>query len=787
MTEEFNVTMGLLMLKGPFSNQSFQCELGSLCVVSGLKGAKLSKGDQLVAMKDCGTSLQASSFADPKIIHGNYDDVHEGNLILDFGTLPVEGSPEIVQLCWCSFESSCTNYEDFRVQAMQLQVVCPPGTYELELVTEMQLVQCQECPPGYFCPGGLGAELKSCDYGSTSAARSTALNDCECRPGFWNGGTLCTACSIGSFKDSIGALPCQSCPLQTTTMMSGANAISECICANNMVDTDPRFDIFNCTSPSSLSHLSGLSVNFATTQVLMHVFNGSIMADSTPVQDLQTALIAYLSNAHPMFGQGASLALDSESGLISLIDFEVMSSEEELSLELQAMFDPQPFTAWAQSVDLFGVKVIENSAVSQQFLQCPDGLEFPPGSRVHGLVDCKCPYGMQPKSGSGLESGCVACPKGQYKATVEDSSCQSCGLGLTTQQLGAISIHACTCSAGSYMTVSNDPTSCQSCGLGFFCQGAAHREACPQSKTTLVDVAVSVDDCVCAQGYSVSPSASGCQPCSAGSFKVEAGNGDCELCPLGTWSNTAGAALSASCIPCIAGSTTAFQGAWSEDSCIRPRSGQDFLCTSGQVCTLQIEGFQLRDGHRLSITSSETCGVAQVVPNIAQQGMSQTNDGSIYSWGHLSLMDFVPQGGENYGLCWCANLRDLTCNTLQSYQISAGQLQVVGPFSNHLFHCVRGQDCTGLQPVEGVGLGDNQVALRSNGCGSASFLQISLSNGKGIANLQSLPANDSFVTFSLSFGISIPEEGLDHTLLLDASESGYDLCWCSQTLGSHDV
>ena len=59
-----------------------------------------------------------------------------------------------------------------------------------------------------------------------------------------------------------------------------------------------------------------------------------------------------------------------------------------------------------------------------------------------------------------------------------------------------------------------------------------------------------------------------------------------------------------SCLPCIAGSTTAFQGAWNEDSCIRPRSGQDFLCTSGQVCTLQIEGFQLRDGHRLSITSN---------------------------------------------------------------------------------------------------------------------------------------------------------------------------------------
>ena len=172
----------------------------------------------------------------------------------------------------------------------------------------------------------------------------------------------------------------------------------------------------------------------------------------------------------------------------------------------------------------------------------PPGFGFAPGSSIRSLTDCKCPYGMQPSGAgsTGLDGGCVECPRSQYKASVEDSSCQSCGLGLTTQQTGAISAHACTCAAGSYITVPNDPTSCQTCGKGYYCHGAAHREACAENQTTLADVTTASEDCVCAEGHS--RSASGCPPCAPGSFKVEAGNGDCEACPKGTWSNATGVA-----------------------------------------------------------------------------------------------------------------------------------------------------------------------------------------------------------------------------------------------------
>ena len=784
-TEDIRSTIGLLILKGPFSNQSFQCDMGSHCAVSGLRGSKLLEDDQLLSMHQCGTSLQSSMFPNPRPIQGKYD--VGGDLVFDLGILPLEGfQPETIHLCWCSFDSNCVDYEDFRVEAIELEILCPPGTYELTL-TE---TSCHECPPGYFCPGGSGAELKSCDYGSTSAAGSTSLQDCVCRHGFWNAQGTCIACSIGSFKDSTGPLPCQSCPSDTTTAMSGASRVSECICANNMFDTDPDPDVFNCTSSSSLSHVSGGTVR-AASQIQMHIFNGSMLVDGVSVSDVQSALTAYLSQ-NPMFGRRASLALDS-SDLVesspSLIDFEIMSSEESLAMELQAMFDPISFAAWTErygAQNMQDVRVVERNALGQQLLRCPQGLGFPPGSSIRSLTDCKCPYGMEPaRAGStGLEGGCVECPRGQHKTSVADSSCQSCGLGSTTQQTGAISAHACTCAAGSYITVPNDPTSCQTCGQGYFCHGAAHREACAEFQTTLVDDAAAVEDCVCAEGHS--SSASGCLPCAPGSFKVEAGNDDCRACPIGTWTNATGVASPALCIRCMEGSTTDSPGAVHEDSCIRPRPGHEFLCTSGQVCSVQIQGFQLRKRHRLAITSGD-CARAVPVPNIAREGMTPTDDGSNYSWGQGS-MDFIPQGGF-YALCWCVNLRELTCDTLQNYHIMAGQVEVVGPFSNHLFQCVRGHDCSGLQPLEGVGLVlDNQVALRSNGCGSSTFLQISVANSHGIASLESLPGtgsngSNSFATFSLSFGTSIPHS--DHTLLLDSSESGYDLCWCGQSLGSY--
>ena len=117
--------LGLLLMVGPFSGQSFVCDLGYPCIVTGLQGSRLSSSDRLLPLKTCGTSLQASTLK-PIPTTGS-----EGLTDVQFGVVELYGfAPEKVQLCWCPVESDCKNLEDFRALAMVLHMVCPPGREE---------------------------------------------------------------------------------------------------------------------------------------------------------------------------------------------------------------------------------------------------------------------------------------------------------------------------------------------------------------------------------------------------------------------------------------------------------------------------------------------------------------------------------------------------------------------------------------------------------------------------------------------------------------------------------
>ena len=144
-------------------------------------------------------------------------------------------------------------------------------------------------------------------------------------------------------------------------------------------------------------------------------------------------------------------------------------------------------------------------------------------------------------------------------------------------------------------------------------------------------------------------------------------------------------------------------------------------------------------------------------------------NGSSYIWGSGS--DFAPEGGT-YTLCWCANVRELTCDSLQSFQVAAGRLLVLGPLINHSFTCVRSSDCSDLTPILGAGLSSSsKVALRKGGCGSPIELLVSASNSNGVANF-----SDSATI--LTFGKSDLTLGLDYRVIVTADDAGYDLCWC---------
>ena len=269
---------------------------------------------------------------------------------------------------------------------------------------------------------------------------------------------------------------------------------------------------------------------------------------------------------------------------------------------------------------------------------------------------------------------------------------------------------------------------------------------------------------ICSVGHFYSAGA--CRACPGGRFKALVGNDVCLECPVGRWSNMSGSSSEDSCIACEPGSTTEATGADSEALCVRPDRSLERSCTSGRVCSLHLTGQGLRDGHHLAVVPSRySCNADELVPNIANFGISDAASDSSYRWG--DAMDFVPAGGI-YGLCWCHS----SCLSLGDFQFLAGELQVVGPFADHSFTCVRGQDCTGLVGFQGHGLSTHDLVSVRTTCGAGS-MQISLANTNGLGSLSGA------VSFLLSFGSSGTSE--DFRLSVNADERGYQLCWCGGT------
>ena len=115
-----------------------------------------------------------------------------------------------------------------------------------------------------------------------------------------------------------------------------------------------------------------------------------------------------------------------------------------------------------------------------------------------GARECACPAGKYEDG-----STCVTCEEGKYKENAGNEACASCGLGKTTGgRRGETSSENCLCAY-----------SFEDDGQG---------------------------NCVCALGYGITTSATGCEVCTAGKYSDELSLGACRECPKGTWGQSLG-------------------------------------------------------------------------------------------------------------------------------------------------------------------------------------------------------------------------------------------------------
>ena len=160
---DLSATLGYFIAEGPFLHHEV-CYLGSFCVISPWRGVGISVNDSLVAMQECGSTAETRTFGQrPVVITFN---LSTNSLSVDMGFVESSSFPEVVYLCWCPEYLQCSSL-DHRAVALQLDIVCQPGSYLLDAA-------CWECLEGHYCPGGT-ADITACPTSSTAPAGSSQL------------------------------------------------------------------------------------------------------------------------------------------------------------------------------------------------------------------------------------------------------------------------------------------------------------------------------------------------------------------------------------------------------------------------------------------------------------------------------------------------------------------------------------------------------------------------------------------------------------------------------------
>ena len=212
---DYQVAIGYFLVQGPYSDQSAECYLGSVCTIDAWRGVGISVNDSVVMQSRCVNGEASINYPWEHAIGVTFNDTY-GWHSLEVGLLDRGDKPETVELCWCPSSRACGSATDYLVVALRLEILCPPGEYSAGQ-------SCLLCPAGQFCSGGV--ELQSCPFASTSepgarpapsgqhlcqdmsAVFSPALgelSDCKCLQGHYWSGSACLLCPGGSSTSQAG-------------------------------------------------------------------------------------------------------------------------------------------------------------------------------------------------------------------------------------------------------------------------------------------------------------------------------------------------------------------------------------------------------------------------------------------------------------------------------------------------------------------------------------------------------------------------------------------------------
>ena len=410
-----------------------------------------------------------------------------------------------------------------------------PGELVLEewqrvLLDSMLLTTCAACPVGWW-KAGAGDECALCPEHSTTAAEGAASIDaCECVPGRYMANATahgCASCPADTFKHWLGNAACTGCP-GNASAPPGSNASSACRCRPGFAGEDG-----GTCAPCGAARYKEAA--------------GSADCSVCPPNTTSPAASTALSACQCLPGFVGPLPCR----LCPHDTFALNGTCANCPLHSQSLPGAPDRAACRCRLGFHGPH-------GGPCAPCPHGTFRGPGNETchpcgehrnttsqasSSAAACLCVPGHVAAGGL-----CVPCPNNTHQASLGGESCAPCTPNAVSPR-ASTSAAACTCvpefwSAG-------DGTCDRVCAAGFEAGGGDDGEAacfgcapssykptrgdgecqpCPLFSFTLLPNRTAVTDCMCEQGHLWNASTQLCDSCPPGEFNNEANSTQCYKC-----------------------------------------------------------------------------------------------------------------------------------------------------------------------------------------------------------------------------------------------------------------
>jgi hypothetical protein len=514
--------------------------------------------------------------------------------------------------------------------------------------------QCEPCVAGEFCANDV---VVTCEAAigphMTSPLRAVSSSDCVCVGGFFWTGSVCESCATGSYKAGDNLLT--SCTLCVAGKYSTiVAAVDESVCENCPVQSESvagSSSLNDCLCARGSTGNDGGPCTFCAAGTFKDTLGSELCTDCKVLSNTQSSVRRRLLAVATLKPHTDSVYYSTVIGSISSTDCIPCPSSSRI------LADGVSGSSLAECECFEGYTLVNSTCV-----QCAPGtFKAAPGS-----------------------AACISCEIGKFNTLYrswQDSDCSSCPNNSTTLAPGATVLSDCVCNVGFYGI---DALNCLACPAGSYSAtpGSSECTLCPVGSyesnnvcvlcgfgfNTSVAGATSVVDCVCDIGFELDNTSSPavCVQCSSGTAKNNLGNFSCQPCAIGEYQTQTQSAV---CNMCPFGSNNTVSGATHLHLCICKNGFETVMVNSTDI-VCSVCGFEFysdtytADVANVGLYEHKTCvrcGAGQFVQD------NVCRDCGLHSGADVAL--------SSAGLCLCE--AGYTC-TPHKYFITAISISETG-------------------------------------------------------------------------------------------------------------